>query len=125
MAPPNQGGGGEPQGELATQIDRDFGSFAAMKRAFEEAAMKHFGSGWVFLVVDPKTEKLEIVTLPNQDSVLLIGKPALFANDLWEHAYYLKHRNMKAAYLAAWWDVANWPYIGERLTGIREGKKQL
>ena len=125
MAPPGQGGGGEPTGDLAEQIGRDFGSFDAMTQAFEAAATKHFGSGWVFLVMDPRSKKLEILTLPNQDSVLLVGKPALLANDLWEHAYYLKHRNKKADYLKAWWGVVNWPYVGERLAGIHAGKHQL
>ena len=125
MAPPGQGGGGEPDGELADQIARDFGSFDAMKQAFEEAGAKHFGSGWVFLVVDPRSKRLAILTLPNQDSVLLLGKPALLANDLWEHAYYLKHRNKKPDYLQAWWGVVNWPYVAERLAGIHEGRKQL
>ena len=124
MAPPGECSGA-PTGDMATQIDRDFGSFDTMKDAFEAAAMKHFGSGWAFLVMDPQAKKLEILTLPNQDSVLLVGKPALFANDLWEHAYYLKHRNNKADYFKAWWDAVNWPYVGERLAGIRAGKHQL
>ncbi len=125
MASPGQGGGGEPQGALAEQIARDFGSLDALKARFEEAGTKHFGSGWVFLVMDPPSKRLEILTLPNQDSVLFVGKPALLANDLWEHAYYLKHRNRKVDYLKAWWGVVNWSYVGERLDGIREGKKQL
>ena len=125
MAPPGQGGGGEPRGALAEQIGRDFGSFDAMRACFEEAGAKHFGSGWVFLVMSPKDQRLEILTLPNQDSVLLVGKPALLANDLWEHAYYLKHRNRRPEYLRAWWGAVNWPYVGERFQGIREGKKQL
>ena len=124
MAPPGQGGDG-PEGALAEQIAQDFGSLDAMKARFEEARAKHFGSGWVFLVADPQTKRLEILTLPNQDSVLLVGKPALLANDVWEHAYYLKHRNRKPDYLKAWWGVVNWPYVAERLAGIREGKKQL
>ncbi|MBV8870685.1 MAG: superoxide dismutase [Acetobacteraceae bacterium] len=125
MAPPGQGGGGEPRGALAEQIGRDFGSFGAMRACFEEAGAKHFGSGWVFLVMSPKDQRLEILTLPNQDSVLPVGKPALLANDLWEHAYYLKHRNRRPEYLRAWWGAVNWPYVGERFQGIREGKKQL
>ena len=123
MAPP--GGGSEPQGPLAEQISRDFGSFEAMKARFEEAGAKHFGSGWVFLLFDPKAGKLEIETTANQDSALLLGKPALLGNDLWEHAYYLKHQNRKPDYLKAWWGVVNWPYVAERLQGIHEGRKQL
>jgi len=125
MAPPGQGGGGEPDGDLAKQVNADFGSLQGMKDAFAAAAAKRFGSGWVFLLFDPKAGKLEIETTANQDSALLLGKPALLGNDLWEHAYYLKHRNQKPEYLKAWWGVVNWPYVGERLAGIHAGKQQL
>jgi superoxide dismutase, Fe-Mn family len=118
--------GGSPMPEtLRTTIDKQFGSVDAMKAKFEEAGVKQFGSGWVFLTADPKTAALEIVTLPNQDSVLLTGKAALFGNDVWEHAYYLKHQNRRADYLKAWWSVVHWAYIAERLQGIRDGKAQL
>lgn len=125
MAPPGHGGGGDPAGDLAAQIVTDFGSLDAMKQAFADAAAKRFGSGWVFLLFDPKAGKLEIGTTANQDSALLLGKPALLGNDLWEHAYYLKYNNRKPEYLKAWWGVVNWPYVGERLAGIHAGKKQL
>ena len=125
MAPPDKGGGGAPFGDLAAQIDRDFGSFDAMKAAFAEAAMKRFGSGWAFLLFDQQSKALTIETTANQDSALLLGKPALLGNDLWEHAFYIKHHNRKTDYLAAWWQVVNWPYVGERLAGIHAGKKQL
>ncbi|MBY0612987.1 MAG: superoxide dismutase [Beijerinckiaceae bacterium] len=117
-----------PTGDLKAAIETEWGSFEAFKAAFETAGAGHFGSGWVFLVCRPKRSfKLEILTLPNQDSVLLQEEPApgLLACDLWEHAYYLKHRNARAAWLKAWWDVVNWPYIGERLAGVKAGKKQL
>jgi superoxide dismutase, Fe-Mn family len=107
---------------LRSVVDTRFGSVDAMKAQFEEAGMKQFGSGWVFLAADLKTLALEIVALPNQDSVLTTGKAALFGNDVWEHAYYLKHQNRRADYLKAWWDVVNWGYVGERLQSIRNGQ---
>jgi superoxide dismutase, Fe-Mn family len=110
---------------LRAIIDKQFGTADAMKTKFEEAGTKLFGSGWVFLVVDSNTAALEIVALPNQDSVLSIGKAALFGNDVWEHAYYLKHQNRRADYLKAWWGVVNWAYVGERLQNIRDGRVQL
>jgi len=79
----------------------------------------------VFLLFDPKAEKLSIESTANQDSALLLGKPALLGNDVWEHAYYLTYRNRRADYLKAWWDVMHWDYVGERLAGIYAGKKQL
>lgn len=121
-------GPGKPSGELAQAIDRDFGSFDHFKTQFEEAGMKHFGSGWVFLVCKPKNNfKLEILTLPNQESVLQQPEPSpgLLICDLWEHAYYLKYNNRRADWLKAWWSIVHWDYIGERLAGIKAGKKQL
>ncbi|GAA0586738.1 superoxide dismutase [Craurococcus roseus] len=117
------GGDAAPSGALAAETDRAFGSFEAMKGRFDEAGAWHFGSGWVFLVTDPRGRGLDVVTTPDQDSVLLPpgGRPALLANDLWEHAYYLDHRNRRADYLREWWRVVNWGYVGERLDAIRAG----
>ena len=117
-----------PSGELKTAIEAQWGSVKAFKDAFEAAGNAHFGAGWVFLVARPQRDlRLEIITLPNQDSVLLEDEPApgLLACDLWEHAYYLKYRNDKAAWLRSWWAVVHWDYVGERLAGIRAGRKQL
>ena len=114
-----------PSGDLAAAINKDFGSFDAFKTNFEETGAKHFGSGWVFLVTNKEANRLEILSLPNQESVLPLGKPGLLINDVWEHAYYLKYQNRRPEYLQAWWSVVNWEYIGERLAGIKAGKKQL
>jgi superoxide dismutase, Fe-Mn family len=118
------GGSSMPEA-LEEQIRTDFGSVDAMKAEFEDKGVKHFGSGWVFLVVNPQAGKLEILTLPNQDSVLPLKKPGLLTCDLWEHAYYLQYQNRRADWLKAWWDVVHWAYVGERLQGVREGRKQL
>ena len=117
--------GQRPGGELAALLHRDFGSFEGFQSAFEAAGVQHFGSGWVFLVFNPATQKLEVFARPNQDSVLLEGKPGLLANDVWEHAYYLQYHSRRADYLRAWWQVVNWPYVAERLAGIRAGRQQL
>ena len=85
-----------------------------------------FGSGWVFLVVDPKQGgKLKIFPATNHDSVLYYGTPGLLICDVWEHAYYLKHQNRRADYLDAYWSLVDWEIVGRRLEGIRAGKKQL
>lgn len=114
-----------PAGDLAAAINKDFGSFDAFKTKFEETGAKQFGSGWVFLVTNKEANKLEILSLPNQESVLSKGFPGLLASDVWEHAYYLKYQNRRPEYLKAWWNTVNWNYINERLAGIRAGKKQL
>jgi Fe-Mn family superoxide dismutase len=113
--------GGSPKGAIGDAITKDFGSFERFQSLFTDAAVKHFGSGWAFLVVNPATDRLEIMSLPNQDSVLLPGLPGLLCCDVWEHAYYLKYRNRRPDYLAAWWHVVAWNVVDERLRDVRAG----
>jgi Fe-Mn family superoxide dismutase len=107
--------GDSPKSTIAGAITKAFGSFARFQSLFTEVAAKHFGSGWVFLVGDPSTGRLEIMSLPDQDSVLLHGKFGLLGCDVWEHAYYLKYRNRRPDYLRAWWNVVAWDVVDERL----------
>jgi Fe-Mn family superoxide dismutase len=107
------GKGGAPAGALAAAITRDFGSFKQFQESFNKAGAKQFGSGWAMVLVD-HAGKLTLVARPNQDSPLLEGRTVLFGNDVWEHAYYLKYQNKRPDYLAAWWNVVNWPVIAER-----------
>lgn len=104
--------GGEPTGALAEAITQAFGSFADFTTQFNEAGVKQFGSGWVWLVKDG--ESLKIMSTPNQDNPLSLGLTPLLGNDVWEHAYYLKYQNKRPDYLAAWWSVVNWPEITKR-----------
>jgi Fe-Mn family superoxide dismutase len=105
----------EPTGDLAAAITKDFGSFAGFKEKFTVAAMKVFGSGWAWLSVDSKGNLL-IETTPNQDNPLMAGsnKPILGV-DVWEHAYYLKHQNLRAGYLEDFFTVINWDEVGKGL----------
>ncbi len=105
-------GGGTPKGKLGEAIRSTFGSFDEFKKQFSDAAMKRFGSGWAWLVV--QEGKLVIGSTPNQDNPLmrlrgkgLKGKPVL-ALDVWEHAYYLKNQNRRADYIASFWNTVNW-----------------
>jgi len=102
-------GGGEPKGPLGDAIKTTFGSFEDFKKQMSEAAMKRFGSGWAWLVVDGG--KLKITSTPNQDPPLLEGQTAILGLDVWEHAYYLKYQNRRADYVTAWWNVVNWPFV--------------
>ena len=108
------GGGGTPTGPIADAIKGTFGSFELFTAAFNEAGVKRFGSGWVWLIRS-SAGKLAIVTTANQDSPLLEGNYPILGNDLWEHAYYLKYQNKRADYLKAWWNVVNWETVNRRL----------
>jgi Fe-Mn family superoxide dismutase len=99
-------GGGRPQGELAKAIDVSFQSFDAFKTQFADAAMKRFGSGWAWLLVE--NGKLSIRSTANQDSPLMEGAIPVIGIDVWEHAYYLKYQNRRADYVAAFWNVVDW-----------------
>ena len=110
-------GGGDPSGEVASAIDDSFGSFKEFREKFNTAATNHFGSGWAWLVLD--AGKLDVISLPNQDSPLIQGKVPLLGLDVWEHAYYLKYQNKRPDYIEAWWNVVNWDAVNERLTAAR------
>jgi Fe-Mn family superoxide dismutase len=105
-------GGGEPQGDLAKAIEEKFGSFQKFQKQIDEAAMKRFGSGWAWLVLNDEDE-LEIISTANQDSPISQGYTPLLGLDVWEHAYYLKYQNRRVEYVAAWWNVINWSFVEE------------
>lgn len=105
-------GGGEPAGDLANAITRDFGSLDALKEKVNTAATTRFGSGWGWLV--KSGGKLEVLSTPNQDSPLSMGKTPILGVDVWEHAYYLHYQNRRADYLSAWWNVVRWDRVAAR-----------
>ncbi len=100
-------GGGEPGGDLAGAINKNFGSLDKFKERFADAATKVFGSGWTWLVKDGDGN-LVIKTTPNQDSPISEGFTPLLGLDIWEHAYYLKYQNKRPDYVSAWWNVVKW-----------------
>lgn len=110
-------GGGVPQGELASAIDRDLGGFDAFKDAFTKAALTRFGSGWAWLSVTAEG-KLVVESSANQDSPLTqgvgSGNTPILGLDVWEHAYYLKYQNRRPEYIAAFYNVVNWPEVARR-----------
>lgn len=115
----------EPSGDLAQALRRDFGSVDAFRREFEAAGLRHFGSGWVFLVANPAADfKLEVVALPNEDSVLNIGRMGLLTCDLWEHAYCLNYQSRRQAWLHAWWQIVDWETVALRFDKFRAGHRQ-
>ncbi|MEC4116521.1 superoxide dismutase [Myroides phaeus] len=109
-------GGGEPTGELAEAINKDFGSFANFKEAFSKAGASQFGSGWAWLCV--KDGKLDVCGTPNQDNPLMpgvaCGGTPILGMDVWEHAYYLNYQNRRPDYITAFFNVINWAEVSRR-----------
>ncbi|MBI3882738.1 MAG: superoxide dismutase [Sphingobacteriales bacterium] len=111
----------QPTGKLLTAIEKDFGSLENLKKQFNEAAKARFGSGWAWLIIT-SDHKLVVTSTANQDNNLMDiaevkGFP-LFGIDVWEHAYYLKYRNLRAEYVDSFWKVLNWEYVQERFNAI-------
>ncbi len=109
-------GGGEPKGELAAAIDRDFGSFQQFRKAFSDAAVTLFGSGWAWLASDADG-KLSIMALSNADTPLRYEKEPILTIDVWEHAYYIDYRNERARFVEGFWSVVNWDFALARFKG--------
>jgi Fe-Mn family superoxide dismutase len=107
------GGAKNPSGDLASAIDKAFGSFDQFKEKFETAAKTRFGSGWAWLVKN-SDGSLEVLSTPNQDSPLMQDKTPILGLDVWEHAYYLNYQNRRPDYVAAFWNVVNWNEVESR-----------
>ncbi len=104
--------GTQPVGKLAEAITSTFGSFDAFKEKFTAAATTRFGSGWAWLV--KKGDKVEVISLPNQDSPIMDGAFPIIGLDVWEHSYYLKYQNRRPDYIKAFFDVVNWKVADDR-----------
>lgn len=107
-------GGGEPSGELADTITRNFGSLASFKEQFTRAAVTLFGSGWAWLVRNADGS-LSVEAAGNAGTPLKEGKKALLTCDVWEHAYYIDYRNARAKYVEAFWNLVNWDFVANNL----------
>ncbi len=108
------GGGGQPHGNLANAINRDFGSFDQFKEQFSAAAATQFGSGWAWLVLEGK--KLKVTQTPNADLPMKHGQVALLTVDVWEHAYYIDYRNARPSYVSVFLDhLVNWDFVAQNL----------
>lgn len=109
-------GGGKPSGALMSQIEKDFGSYESFVAQFKAAATAVEGSGWALLVKNHVVGKLEILTAEkHQDLGQWVVEP-LLALDVWEHAYYLRYQNKRAAYVEAFMNVVNWKDVAARFT---------
>lgn len=108
------GGSNIPAGKLAARIDETFGSFDSLKEKLTTLAMGQFGSGWAWLSKTPDGNLYASKT-DNQDNPISLhtGHTPIMCIDVWEHAYYLKYRNMRASYVDALWNVINWDIVGK------------
>jgi len=113
-------GGGQPEGELAAAIADQFGSFEKFQAHFTAAATGIQGSGWAVLGWDPIGQKLVIEQLFDQQGNTNLGLTPIFQLDMWEHAFYLDYLNVKADYVKAAWNIANWQNVAARLDAARE-----
>lgn len=107
-------GGGEPQGSIAEAINNSFGSFSAFKEKFTSSTVGIQGSGWGWLVFDPKNNKVDYKSMPNQTSPRTENLVPLLGCDVWEHAYYLNYQNKRPDYVNAWWNLINWEDVNDR-----------
>jgi Fe-Mn family superoxide dismutase len=109
-------GGGEPDGELAEAIKKDFGSFDAMKSQFSAAAGAVEGSGWAILgnhKHDDGSHHLVVIQSEKHQNLTVQGITPILVLDVWEHAYYLKYQNRRPEYVKAFWNVVNWSDVAE------------
>lgn len=112
-------GGGKPVGDLLAALEDKYGDFESFKQAFNDKAATVFGSGWVWLQPD-----LSIISSPNQDNPLMTGGAApILGLDVWEHAYYLDYKNVRADYIQAWWNIIDWEYVETRYAPGLNDKK--
>jgi Fe-Mn family superoxide dismutase len=108
------GGGGQPSGDLAKQIDTAFGSYDKFVQEFSNAAATQFGSGWAWLVKDGG--KLAVVKTTNADTPVARGQQPLLTLDVWEHAYYLDHQNARPKFIETFLTkLVNWDYVAQNL----------
>lgn len=112
-------GGGEPTGELADAIKRDFGSVEDFKKEFTDKTIANFASGWGWLVKDKASGKLSIKETDDAETPLTDNSvEPLLTCDIWEHAYYIDYRNARPKYMEAFWNVVNWDFAAENFKKV-------
>lgn len=114
LAPQGQGGGEKPTGALADALINTFGSFEKFVEFFSAKTIAIQGSGWGWLGYNKAQNRLDVVTCDNQDPLVTKGLVPLLGIDVWEHAYYLQYKNVRADYVKAIWSIINWENVKER-----------
>lgn len=114
LAPAEQGGGEPPRGDLLKAIESEFQSVGKLIELMNAEGAGVQGSGWVWLGLDKKLKRLAVATTANQDPLVTVGLEPLLGIDVWEHAYYLQYKNVRADYLKSIWNVVNWKDVTGR-----------
>ncbi len=115
-------GGDKPDGDIAAAIGESFGSFEGFRNQLSEAALNVQGSGWGALTWEPLGQRLIVEQVYDHQSNVGQGAPPLLVLDMWEHAYYLQYKNVKADWVDAFWNIVNWPDVAARFARARELK---
>ncbi|MDO5739677.1 MAG: superoxide dismutase [Ornithinimicrobium sp.] len=118
-------GGDKPEGDVASLLDEHFGSFDAFRGQFEAAGTTIQGSGWAVLAWDSIGAQPLVMQLWDQQGNVPIGLTPLLMLDMWEHAFYLQYKNVKADYVKAWWNVVNWADVSHRLAAAKTATSGL
>jgi Fe-Mn family superoxide dismutase len=114
-------GGTSAKGDVLEAIKRKFRSLESFETEFAITATSHFGSGWIWLVLDEQG-KLAITSTHDADTPLRHNHVPLLACDVWEHAYYIDYRNSRAEYLKNYWHVVNWDFVNEQFAQAQRRK---
>ncbi len=120
LAPAGQGGGGEPSGDLAAQIAKDFTSFEACKKQLIAATNAVEGSGWGVLAWNKLTNSLMILQAEKHQDLTVWGAVPLLVLDVWEHAYYVKYQNKRPDYTNALFNIINWNDVAQRFADVAQ-----
>jgi Fe-Mn family superoxide dismutase len=115
-------GGDKPDGELGAAIDESFGTFEGFRNQMSQAALNVQGSGWSSLTWEPLGQRLIVEQVYDHQSNVGQGAPPLLVLDMWEHAYYLQYKNVKADWVDAFWNIVNWPDVATRFENARRLK---
>lgn len=114
------GKGGTPDGALAKAIAQDFGALDKLIEQMSAKAVAIQGSGWCWLGLNKGNGRLELATCDNQDPLVIKGLVPLLGIDVWEHAYYLQYKNVRADYVKAIWQIINWKNVAERYATVEK-----
>lgn len=121
LAPAGRGGGGQPAGILGAAIDKEFGSFERFRTEFSQAAVTDEGSGWAALSWCRMSNRPLVMQIEKHNANVYPAFPILLVLDVWEHAYYLDFRNLRAKFVEAFWNIANWEEANRRFTALLKG----